>query len=250
MAMEARPKLATATLDASNAFGEIERDRIEVAIKANPYPHGLLPLFNMLYMKGAGDRALVLYMYDEAENFVMGTRNKRGFRQGCIMGFFLFCLTMEPVCARLRAVLGEEGTLFNYCDDSYLLAEPNKMAEVLEQALRIFGRVGLCIGFGPRKSELILPKYYDMKRFPYPHDSPGTHAPCVVRGFVACLGVPRHFTNDQELITSALGNMGEKHDRLLDLVKEVYEEDPFAVLKLLQVCGVIRFCHILNEFPL
>jgi len=70
MAMEARPNLAAANLDASNAFDEIERDCIEAAIKANPYLHSLLPLFEMLYRKGAGE----LWYYDEAGNFVMGTK--------------------------------------------------------------------------------------------------------------------------------------------------------------------------------
>ena len=95
---------------------------------------------------------------------------------------------MEPVYARLRAALGEEGALFTYCDDSYLLAEPKKVAEVLKQAPGIFGRVGLRIGFGPEKTELILPKSYDMNKFPYPLDSPGIVA-CshVVQGFSSCL---------------------------------------------------------------
>ncbi len=78
----------------------------------------------MLYKKGAGE----LWNYDEAGNFVLGTRNRRGVRQGCVLGFFLFCLTMEPVYTRLRVALWEEGTLVTYCDDSYLLAEPDKMA--------------------------------------------------------------------------------------------------------------------------
>jgi hypothetical protein len=38
---------------------------------------------------------------------------------------------MEPVYARMRAALGEEVSLLTYCDDSYLLAEPDKMEEVL-----------------------------------------------------------------------------------------------------------------------
>ena len=37
MAMEAKPALAAASLDAINAYGDIERECIEVAIKANPY---------------------------------------------------------------------------------------------------------------------------------------------------------------------------------------------------------------------
>ena len=53
--MKAKLNLAAASLDASNAFGEIKRDCINAAIKANPYLHRLLPLFEMLYMKEAGE---------------------------------------------------------------------------------------------------------------------------------------------------------------------------------------------------
>ena len=64
---------------------------------------------------------------------------------------------MEPVYARLRAVVGEEGVLYIYCDDSYLLAPVDKMAQVLHQAPGIFEKVGLRLGYGPGKAELILP---------------------------------------------------------------------------------------------
>jgi len=37
MAMETKPSLAGASLDAINAYGDIERECIEVAIRANPY---------------------------------------------------------------------------------------------------------------------------------------------------------------------------------------------------------------------
>ena len=45
MAMEMNPVLTGASMDASNAFGEIERECIEAAIRADPYMHMLLPLF-------------------------------------------------------------------------------------------------------------------------------------------------------------------------------------------------------------
>ena len=48
MAMEVNPVLAGASLDASNAFGEIERECIEATIRADPYLHRLLPLFELL----------------------------------------------------------------------------------------------------------------------------------------------------------------------------------------------------------
>ncbi len=54
MAMEVKPTLVGASLDAINAYGEIERECIESAIKANPYLHMLLPLYELLYKRGEG----------------------------------------------------------------------------------------------------------------------------------------------------------------------------------------------------
>jgi len=54
MAMEAKSALAGASLDAINAYGEIECECIEAAIKANPYLHHLLPIYELLYKKGEG----------------------------------------------------------------------------------------------------------------------------------------------------------------------------------------------------
>ena len=114
-------------LDNINAYGEIERNCIEAAIKANSYLQSLLPLFEQVYIRGAGE----LWYYDENKNFVLSTRQRRGVRQGCVLGMFLFCLTMEPLYMRLRAAMREQGAVYAYCDDSYLVAEPDKMAEVL-----------------------------------------------------------------------------------------------------------------------
>jgi hypothetical protein len=62
----------------------------------------------MLYKREAGE----IRYYDEASKFVMRTRNKRGFRQGCVMGMFMFCRSMEPVYTRLRAAMGENGAMY------------------------------------------------------------------------------------------------------------------------------------------
>ena len=121
--MEVKPTLAGASLDAINAYGEIERECIEAAIKANPYLHKLLPM----YERGDG----VLWYYDENGNFILGARNKRGVRQGCVLGMFLFCVTMEPVYARIRAAVGDEGVMYTYCDDLYLLAPTKQLATTL-----------------------------------------------------------------------------------------------------------------------
>jgi len=68
---------------------------------ANPYLHSLLSLFELLYKRGAGE----LWYYDENGNFVLHTHNRRGVRQGCVLGMFLLCLSMEPVYMRLRATM-------------------------------------------------------------------------------------------------------------------------------------------------
>jgi hypothetical protein len=54
MAMEVNLVLAGANMGTSNAFGEIERDCIEVAIRAAPYLHRQLPLFELFYKRGEG----------------------------------------------------------------------------------------------------------------------------------------------------------------------------------------------------
>jgi hypothetical protein len=213
MAMDAKPALAGASLEAINAYGDIEREYIEASIKANPYLRLLLPLYELLYKRGEG----ILWHYDEHGNFVMGTRQLRGVRQGCVLGLFLFCLTMAQVYERLKQTVGEEGIVYTYSDDSYILAPKEQMAVVLAEAPRIFGKVGLRLGYGPDKTELILPQRCSKEEFPFPLDHPTIPAPQVVVGFESCLGVPRHFSDDPVFLHDAMRKMGDTHDRLLDL---------------------------------
>ena len=171
--MEAKPTLVGASLDAINVYGEIERKCIEAAIKANPYLNMLLPLYETLYKRGEG----LLSYYDENDNFVLGARNKRGVRHGCVLGMFMLCITMEPVYARLKAVVGDEDVLYIYYDDSYLMDLVEQMATVLHHAPGIFNKVGLRIGYGPGKKELILPKGCSRQDFPFPLDDPHVATP-------------------------------------------------------------------------
>ena len=213
---------------------------------ANPYLHCLLPLFELLYNRGARE----LWYYEDNGNFILRTHNMRGVRRGYVLGMFLFCLAMEPVYSRLRAAMGEQGTLYAYCDDSYLIAEPDKIDEILTQAPAIFDKVGLKIGYGPGKTDLALPRGYETQECPYPLADPEVPAPNVVLGFKACLGVLRHYYIDQAFIKNMLQDMGVKHDRLLDMVEEISDDDPFAALRLLQACGVSGFGHVLSVVPL
>ncbi len=43
--------------------------------------------------------------------------------------------------------------------------------------------------------------------------------------------------------------MGGAHDRLMDLIEEIADEDPFATLRLLQTCGISKFGHVLSVVP-
>ena len=124
------------------------------------------------------------------------------------------------------------------------------MATILAHAPAIFGKVGLRIGLGPGKTKVILLDGYDKSLCLYPLDNPGVAAPHVVSGFSSCLVVPRRFSNDNVFITEALHDFGVKQDRIMDLAEEISEEDdPFAALRLLHVCGVTRFGHVLNAVP-
>jgi hypothetical protein len=72
--MEAEQDLARATLNASNAFGDMERLCIRAALEANVALHPLIPLYDVLYTRGKGE----LWFYDELENFIpIGLCRKR-----------------------------------------------------------------------------------------------------------------------------------------------------------------------------
>jgi hypothetical protein len=80
-------------------------------------------------------------------------------------------------------------------------------------------------------------------------ETSGGGLPNLVPGFSSCLGVPRYASNESAFVTLALAGIGVRYDRLLDLVKDVADEDPFAALRLLQVCGVHRLGHIIIVVP-
>jgi hypothetical protein len=72
----------------------------------------------------------------------------------------------------------------------------------------------------------------------------------MVPGFSSCLGVPRHVSDDHAFVTSAHTNISIRHDRILDLVEDIPDEDPLATLqRLLQVCGVNRFGNLISVVP-
>jgi hypothetical protein len=74
-----------------------------------------------------------------------------------VQGVFFVCLVIRPVYARLGALLGPDGALYAYSYDDYLVSDPVNMSNALSIAPRSYKRMGLRIGWGPGKLELILP---------------------------------------------------------------------------------------------
>jgi hypothetical protein len=112
-----------------------------------------------------------------------------------------------------------------------------------------YAKVGLHIGLGPGKTELILPPLTDHATYTNILTALGSIVPHIVPGFSSCLGVPRPADNDPTFITATLENLGARHDRLLDLIEYVADDNPFATLRLQNVCGVRHFGHIVSAVP-
>jgi hypothetical protein len=139
--------------------------------------------------------------------------------------------------------------MYAYFDDVYLAPDPVKMSLARAASPSIFNKVGLGIGGGLGKIELILSPGFDPDDFLSRLGNFEGGSPHIVTGFSACFDVPRHASNGPHFIAAALGKLGTWHDRLLDLVEEVTKEDPFAALIFLQVCGVRRFGHVISSVP-
>ena len=135
-------------------------------------------------------------------------------------------------------MIGPDGALYAYSHDVYLITDLVSMAKTLAAAPTIYGKVGIRIGWGPGKTELILPLDSDPITFLALQDTVRGGLSHVVLGFSSCLGVPRHVLYDPEFITAFMVNIGVCHGRLLDLVEDMADEDYFAALRLLQMCGV------------
>jgi hypothetical protein len=243
--MEVKPDLAKSCIDACNAFGDLERPCIRVALEANVALHPLIPLYDVLYTRGVG----ILWFYEDLGNFILAVFCRKGVRhQGCVLGTTILCVNVRPVYDALLVILGPKG-FFSYADDAYMGGLPVNVARTLTAAIILYRMIGLTLGWGPKKTKLVLPTNCDPSDHPLPRDVSCRPLPDVVTGFKACMGVPRHPTNNIFFIEEALGPLGSKHDNLLDLVASVSEEDPFGALRLLQVCGGNRFGHVMSAFP-
>ena len=243
--MENDPSAALFSVDAVNAFNAIERPALRAALLARPELHPLLPLYDMLYTNNDGE----LWFYGEDGKLHETFHSRRGVRQGCVLGTFLFCLAMKPVYDRLRILLGPDGLLLAYSDDIYCAADSVMASSAISAAPLLYGKIGLTIGWGRDKTELSLPPGVSPDDLLLPRDDQGRLLPHLVDGFEACLGIPRHRDNSQDFIRRALEKVEKKHDGLLQLVEEIAEFDPLAALNLMRASGVTRFGHILSALP-
>jgi hypothetical protein len=100
-------------MDAINGFNELERQAMIAAIVADPRLHCILPLYDMLYTEREGG----LWYYDEEGTLTHTLLSRRGVRQGCVLGIFIFCIAMAPIYLALGEKLGPEGMLLAYSDD-------------------------------------------------------------------------------------------------------------------------------------
>ena len=94
-------------------------------------------------------------------------------------------------------------------------------------------KVGLCIGWGPAKSELALPPDVDPETLPLPRGNDGRILSHLAQGLEACLGIPRRRNMYVGFIPKAMRKLAARHDHLLLLAKDIAEETPLTALRLL-----------------
>jgi hypothetical protein len=233
-------------MDAINGFNELERQEMRIAILADPCLHRILALYDMLYTDMVGE----LWYFDEDGKITHTQQTRRGVRQGCDLGLFIFCGTMAPVYKDLTSELGPYILLIAFSDNVYLHGPPVRVAAAITAAPALYKNVGLRVGWGPAKSELALPPGVDAETLTLPRrGEDGRIPPHLVEGLDACLGIPRHRRMCADFISKAMEKPAAKHDRLPQLVSEIVEDAPLTALRLLQVCGVNKCGQVIAAVP-
>ena len=111
----------------------------------------------MLYTDRMGE----LWYFDEDGNLSHTQPSRQGVRQGCVLGIFIFYVTMAPIYKQIKEGLGPEGMLVAFSDDVYLHGPPLNVAAMISAAPTLYKKVWLRIWWGPAKSELALPPDVD-----------------------------------------------------------------------------------------
>jgi hypothetical protein len=82
-------------------------------------------------------------------------------------------ITDRPVYDALMVILDPEGFLFSYASDVYMSGTPMSVALALDVASDLYGMIGLHLGWGPKKTELILSPGCDPDNLSFPRDPIG-----------------------------------------------------------------------------
>ena len=133
---EANPTHDIFFCDAQNAFNSLSRHLgLEEVYKFFP---DLIPFLNQIYMKDSYG------CYFGLNEGIQKIKSTEGWHQGCILACWLFCMTFQPFLQKLKNdVIGNQGTLKVYIDDTTLGAPTN----ILFEALRYILAEGIKFGF-------------------------------------------------------------------------------------------------------
>jgi len=107
----------------------------------------------MVYTDKVGE----LWYFDEDGNLTHTQKSRRGVRQGCVLGIFIYCVTMAPIYMVLKYELGPNELLIAFSNDVYLHGPPVRAAAAITAAPALNKKFGLHFGWGPAKSELLSP---------------------------------------------------------------------------------------------
>ena len=77
----------------------------------------------------------------------------------------------------------------------------------------------------------------------------GRILPHLVEGLAACLGILRHRRMCVDFISKATKKLAARYDRLSQLARGIAEDAPLAAVRLLHVCGVSQFGHVIAVVP-
>jgi hypothetical protein len=76
---------------------------------------------------------------------------------GGVLDTKILCITMKPIYDALLVILDPKGFLSSFADDIYMGGAPMSVLLALTTAPTLYEVLGLLLGWGPKKTELVLP---------------------------------------------------------------------------------------------
>lgn len=113
-ATELNESMNTVVLDATNAFNSASRNKAILSVERH-FP-AMMPIVHALY----GTPATI--WYGGMDSGPQKVTAEVGFQQGCVLGSWLYCLSLQSLVDLIADELGEDGMPFFYIDDGNLVA--------------------------------------------------------------------------------------------------------------------------------